>query len=274
MFMNEYIPSSLQESVECVPRRASAASSIATATLTTPGLVQAVYNEINLAELVEGPLPEPRWIIQDLVPEGITVLAGKPKTGKTWLLLQLALAVANGHATFGQWQAKRGGVLYIGPDDTHHSMYYRVYRLLQGRAAPHNFAWYNQWLPLQQGGLADLEELLDHCPSVRVVVIDPLMGVLQGVSVSRAHTILTPLKIIAHQYHVAIMLSHHLAKHSAGEPMMHALNAALEEATDCMHLLKRVSGESTGQLYVSGRAIFPQMLALNFDASNGGWSVR
>lgn len=272
--MNKYIPSSFHEPVKCVSQRASAAMSIATATFTTPGLAQSASNEISLADLVERPLPEPRWIIEGLVPEGITMLAGKPKTGKTWMLLQLALAVANGHAALGQWQARRGGVLYIGSDDTHHSMYYRVFRLLQGQAAPRNFTWYDQWSHLQQGGLADLEELLDYCPSVRVVVIDPLMGVLQGIPASRAHTILTPLKIIAQQYHVAIMFAHHVAKHGAVEPTTRAFDAALEEAADCMHLLKRASGESAGELRVSGDAVFPQLLSLNFDASNGGWSMR
>ena len=39
-------------------------------------------------------LPNPRPAVQGLIPEGLTLLAGKPKTGKSWLALQIALAVA------------------------------------------------------------------------------------------------------------------------------------------------------------------------------------
>ena len=44
-------------------------------------------------------LPEPKWAIPELLPEGLTVVAGKPKVGKSWLALGLAVAVAaNGKA--------------------------------------------------------------------------------------------------------------------------------------------------------------------------------
>jgi RecA-family ATPase len=41
-------------------------------------------------------LPPIQWAIPEILPEGLTLLAGKPKLGKSWLALAMALAVASG----------------------------------------------------------------------------------------------------------------------------------------------------------------------------------
>jgi hypothetical protein len=41
-------------------------------------------------ELLGTKFPEPRWIVPDILPEGLTPLAGRPKVGKSWLALQIA----------------------------------------------------------------------------------------------------------------------------------------------------------------------------------------
>ena len=46
------------------------------------------------SDLMALELPDPRPAVRGLIPEGLTLLAGKPKTGKSWLALQIALAVA------------------------------------------------------------------------------------------------------------------------------------------------------------------------------------
>jgi hypothetical protein len=50
----------------------------------------------SIADLLSQELPPARWIVPDILPEGVTLLAGKPKIGKTWLAQGLAVAVATG----------------------------------------------------------------------------------------------------------------------------------------------------------------------------------
>jgi hypothetical protein len=50
---------------------------------------------ITAAELRRLVLPEPRWAVPGLIPEGVTILAGPPKVGKSWLALAAAWAVAH-----------------------------------------------------------------------------------------------------------------------------------------------------------------------------------
>lgn len=60
--------------------------------------------------------PEPRWAIPDLLPAGLTNAAGRPKVGKSWLLLQIALSVATGGIALGR-RVEKGAVLYLALED-------------------------------------------------------------------------------------------------------------------------------------------------------------
>ena len=46
------------------------------------------------ADLLASSAPPVRWVIPDYVGEGLTILAGRPNSGKSWLALDWAIAVA------------------------------------------------------------------------------------------------------------------------------------------------------------------------------------
>ena len=58
-----------------------------------------------------------KWAISNLVPEGASILAGRPKIGKSWLTLNLALAVASGGVALGKIPVEAGQVLYLALED-------------------------------------------------------------------------------------------------------------------------------------------------------------
>ena len=70
-----------------------------------------------LAELQCTEIKPMTWIVPEYFPEGLTVLAGKPKIGKSWLMLAVALAVARGTEVLGQFIDKGGDVLYGAFED-------------------------------------------------------------------------------------------------------------------------------------------------------------
>ena len=55
-------------------------------------------------------------MIQQILPEGLTLLAGKPKRGKSWLALDIALAIASGGTVLGR-RCDPGPVLYLALED-------------------------------------------------------------------------------------------------------------------------------------------------------------
>src|SRR5947209_1653111 len=69
------------------------------------------------AELQEMDLPAPCWAVEGMIAQGITLLAGPPKVGKSWLCLQLAIAVAEGSDVLGI-PVEKGEVLYLALEDT------------------------------------------------------------------------------------------------------------------------------------------------------------
>ena len=65
------------------------------------------------AELLASSAPPVRWVIPDYIGEGLTILAGRRNSGKSWLALDWAIAVARGGSAMGEVACEPGDVLYI-----------------------------------------------------------------------------------------------------------------------------------------------------------------
>lgn len=62
-------------------------------------------------------LADPTWIVRDMVPDnGLIVLYGKPKRGKSFIALDLSLCVASGAPFHGEEVGRTGRVLYIAAE--------------------------------------------------------------------------------------------------------------------------------------------------------------
>lgn len=72
---------------------------------------------VNLTEYTELPRPNIGWLLPKLLPKpGITVLLGAPKAGKSYLALQIALAMAQGRDFLGQRAPRLIRTLYLQLD--------------------------------------------------------------------------------------------------------------------------------------------------------------
>lgn len=77
-------------------------------------------------ELLQAILPPIKWAIPDLLPEGVTILGGKPKVGKSWLALQIALSICAGGKFFGR-DVEQGRVLYVALEDNRRRLQSRMF---------------------------------------------------------------------------------------------------------------------------------------------------
>lgn len=85
--------------------------------------------------LTEKPEPIP-WAVEDwLVRRGIVVLAGEPKVGKSWVAMDLALALATGGKFLGSLPVLDGPsrVLYVDAENNEFMVGRRVHQLVAGR---------------------------------------------------------------------------------------------------------------------------------------------
>ena len=83
---------------------------------------------MNAEELSELPFPPPAFIVKDLIPRGLSVLAGAGKTGKSWLVLWLAMRVSQGLPVWER-PTQQCEVLYLCLEDTFPRLQRRMYRL-------------------------------------------------------------------------------------------------------------------------------------------------
>ncbi len=94
-------------------------------------------------DILRAEFPELQWLVQDLLPgEGLTILAGRPKVGKSALALQLALAVST-EQTFLDRATSRCPVLCYALEDSERRVQDRLLALgaQAGDSAPYRSNW-------------------------------------------------------------------------------------------------------------------------------------
>src|SRR5215203_4885355 len=88
------------------------------------------------AELMGKVFAPMRWTVPGILPEGVTILSGKAKMGKSWLALGWCLAVASGGAALGKRKVEKGEALYLALEDNPRRLQQRLKKVLAGERAP------------------------------------------------------------------------------------------------------------------------------------------
>ncbi|MEJ7703487.1 MAG: AAA family ATPase [Geodermatophilaceae bacterium] len=104
------------------------------------------------AELMACDFPEPRWAVPGIIAEGLTLLAGAPKVGKSWLALGLGIAVATGGKALGALDVTAGDVLYLALEDPPRRLQERLAKVLAHSPAPSRLTLSIACEPIPAGG--------------------------------------------------------------------------------------------------------------------------
>lgn len=237
---------------------------------------------VSLEGLLSEQFATPHWAVRDLLPEGLILLGGKPKQGKSWLCLALALAIATGGNVLDHYQAEQGAVLSLSLEDTRPRLQERLKQLLSASAAiPAGIEFALEWPRLDQGGLAQLEEYIQAHPGLRAIIVDTwAMLAPHAKSGGRSqyegeYAALSPLKRLADTHHLAIVLVHHLRKAGAQDILDEVTGSTgMVGTVDTILVLKRERGQEQATLYVTGRDIPREcLLSLRFDSASGHWQL-
>jgi hypothetical protein len=156
----------------------------------------------SLADLLAALPPAPHPVIPGLVETGgLTILAGKPRAGKTWLSLQLALAAASGSDV----QDLESKVLFLALEDPPWRLQRRLYQLGARAHLPLHFA--TTWPLLDGGGLQCLAA--EMARGFRLVVIDTFTAALSRSCLEwpdRIVQVLARLHTLAAAFDAALLL--------------------------------------------------------------------
>jgi hypothetical protein len=219
--------------------------------------------------------PEPAYVVPGFIPEGLSILAGRPKVGKSWLALELALGAALCEKVLGNIVPDAGDVIYCALEDTLPRLQRRIKKLLwPGRPEwPDRLFLATQWRRLDDGGVDDLSEWADECEAPKLVILDTLAGVRPDRS-SRDTTYdgdykaLVQLQKLANERHFACIVLHHTRKMEAEDPIDTVSGTlGLAGCADTVLVLQPKS------LYVRGRDVEEAEKAVTFSPAECRWKV-
>lgn len=225
------------------------------------------YAVHNAYALLGVEIPEARFAVPGLITEGLNLLAGKPKMGKSWIALGLGLAISGGGAALGSIDCTAGDVLYLALEDSPRRLQSRL-RLLGATFGADRLTLVsapgkgNKPFPRANvGGLAWIDGWLADHPDARLVIIDTLAMFRSPRSKNgdiylEDYAAASEIKQLADSYSVAFLIIHHLNKGADGD-FVQAVSGStgITGAADGIIVMDRERNNANAVLKVTGRDI-------------------
>jgi RecA-family ATPase len=219
------------------------------------------------------------YVIPGYVVEGLTVLAGKPKLGKSWWAYDASIAVATGGKAMGSVDCEQGDVLYLALEDNRRRVKDRLLTLCPAQKVQNisldRLSVRTIAPRIDTGLLVELDKWRFASVNPRLVIIDVFLKVRpprkKGEDpYSSDYDAVTPLQRYASEHRLAIVLVTHTRKMAADDPLEAVSGTnGVTGAADAVLVLNRDAKGTT--LYGRGRDIEEIETAMRFD--NGRWSV-
>ena len=227
-------------------------------------------------QLQSAPYSPVPFLVEELLPEGLHILAGAPKIGKSWLALWLCLCVSQGRPLWN-FAVTQGEVLYLSLEDSYRRIQSRLFDLTEDAPPALHFAIMAD--TLRHGLEQQIEQFLAEHPTTKLVVIDTLQRVRaaggDGNLYANDYQDIGLLKQLADKRHIAILLIHHLRKLHDDDPMnMISGSTGLSGAADSTFVLQKSSRlANIASLHCTGRDIPDRTLKLEFGEEDHIWKL-
>lgn len=216
------------------------------------------------------------WLVDGILQRGaLAVLAGRPKSGKSWLALQAAQAIDQGAPFLGK-ATTAAKVLYVAAEDGARRVHQRM-RLRRWQPQQADFVFALQ--PLDQGGIDQLRALIRR-EGYDLVVLDTLRRLTSAAIDENASgdiaEVLYPLAELAKETGVTFLVVHHTGKLASDDPFnsirgSSAIRGAYDQGIVLLREQRENGAEAEALLCFEAKDFDADNITVSFSASHG-WS--
>ena len=212
------------------------------------------------------------FAVDGLIAQGLYILAGAPKVGKSWLALDLCLSITKGEKVLGR-TVSQGKTLYLCLEDSYERIQKRLYEITDEPTEKLFFAVMAE--TIGNGLEIQIERFKSEHADLKLVVIDTLQKVRGSTenSYGSDYKELSVLKGLADKLRITVLLVHHTRKCKDNDPFnMISGSAGISGCVDgSLVLIETKRGSRTARLYCVGRDIENHELNLAFESNR--WTV-
>lgn len=225
--------------------------------------------------LMDMKLPPTKFCVETLLPQGISILGGAPKIGKSWMVLDLCVRIAKGEAIWNL-STQKGTTLYLCLEDPLNRIQQRLCMLTD--EVPENAYFATAAGTLADGLCEQIRNFVSEHPDTVLVAVDTFQIVRANTtdtSYANDYDDVRKIKQLADELEISILLVHHLRKQGDGDPLNKISGTTgISGAMDAIFVLdKSKRNADTATLVCTGRDIEYREMEMKLSKENCVWTL-
>ncbi len=235
---------------------------------------------IAASDLQTAKIDPPEWLIPGVLPQGLAILCASSKVGKSWMAMQMCLAISRGKE-FLDYKTNQSSCLYLALEDSLFRLKERLNKVIDGDKAPNNFYLAIRANGMDGGLLQQIDEEFEEHPDIKLIIIDTLQKVRGSakkdeMSYATDYRELGVLKEYADNKKICILLVHHLRKMADENDVFNMISGSngIMGVTDNIFIIyKKKRKDENAVLFMTGRDIRQQDIMVHFNETKYRWDM-
>ena len=233
---------------------------------------------VSARELQLKDMPDLFFAVEEIMPQGLSILSAPSKYGKSFLSLDMSCKIATGSEFFG-FKTSKSGVLYLALEDSMRRLKDRLGYILDGADAPENIYLATAAKAIDCGLNFQINSHMKDHPDTKLVIIDIFERVRSSSTrFSSAYAMdykdMVALKTIADERGICVLVIHHNRKAVDISDVYNSISGTngLMGAADTIWIMQRDNRDDTQtKLHMIGRDVEARCLVL--EISGCKWRV-
>ena len=215
------------------------------------------------------------FCIDSLLPQGVSLLCGAPKIGKSWLVLDWCVRIAKGEEVWN-FKTAKGTTLYLCLEDNLSRIQQRLNEITD--EVPNNVFFATSSCSMSDGLAEQIEMFIAEQNDTVLVVIDTFQMIRsknKDTTYANDYQEIEKLKRLADKLKISLLLVHHLRKQGDNDPLNKISGTTgISGAVDTTFILdKSKRSQNNATMICTGRDIEYRELELNFSKDNHIWDL-